>query len=362
MIYLAAATYDESRGEYHTVLRLPFENAAPIKCVYKPDAPTQSRLILEDPKGKILHYGLDEYKMACTSKGCRPWEYWKLRLVGNHPLDGTTMEVSVLWYTFFVDPHEHDEHERTLLSDLLHSTEPISLIAGVLFLVRVQPNDMPATTSTPLPAEQPTLAPTPAPKPFPLMRKHAAHARTPAKQHEAKSDDIFMPTINDETLRRAGLTRAFVKAVWRVIQQHGKVSSRKITEQLGLPVRSRRLSTALSLLVQEGLVYQAGQNSYSSKPTHYRPATDDQLLRVLDVICQHPGIGNEDLARLTGLSTTSIIDIVRYLASQGLIRREVGTLNTPCGARAMIWRHYPAESIQTEVNRNETTVQSEATG
>jgi hypothetical protein len=329
MIYLAAATWDESRNEYRTVLRLPFDTR--IACVYDPNAPTPFRLILKDPNDNILHYDLDEYKMACFRKGCGTWEYWKLRLAENHLLDGTMMEVSVLWYTVFVDPHE-----RTLLSDLLHSTEPIFLTEGVLFLVRVQPNDMPATTSTPLPAEQPMPAPTPAPKPFQLTP-------TPAKQHEAKSDDRFMPTISDETLRMAGLTRAFVKAVWRVIQQHGKVSTRKITEQLGLPVRSRRLSAALSFLVQEGLVYQEGQNRYSSKPTHYRPATDDQLLRVLDVICQHPGIGNEDLARLTGLSTTSIIDIVRYLASQGLIRREVSTLNTPCGARAMIWLHYPAE-------------------
>jgi hypothetical protein len=303
--------------------------------IYDPGASTPFRLILEDENGDILRYDLNEYKMVCVRKGCGTWEYWNLRL------DEYTMEVSILWSTI-----SFDAHERTLLSDLLHSSEPICLNDGMLFLVRVQPRAMPATTSNPLPAEQPTLAPTPAPKPFPLI-KLAAHARTPAKQHEAKSDDRFMPTISDETLRIAGLTRAFVKAVWRVIQQHGKVSTIKITEQLGLPVRSRRLSAALSFLVQEGLVYQAGQDRYSSKPTSYRPAADDQLLRVLDVICQHPGIGNEDLARLTGLSTTSIIDIVRYLASQGLIRREVGTLNTSCGARAMIWRHYPNEAIQT---------------
>jgi predicted transcriptional regulator len=328
MIYLAAPPWDESRNEYRTAWLLRLNETRFFAFVYKPDASTPNRLILEDENGDILRYDLNEYKMVCSrsaSEGCGTWEYWNLRL------EGYTMEVSVLSWTSSGDPQE-----RTLLSNLLHSTEPISLIAGVLFLVRVPPNDKPATTSTPLPAKQPTPAPTPAPKPFQLTP-------TPAKQHEAKSDDRFMPTISDETLRMAGLTRAFVKAVWRVIQQHGKVSTRKITEQLGLPVRSRRLSAALSFLVQEGLVYQEGQNRYSSKPTHYRPATDDQLLRVLDVICQHPGIGNEDLARLTGLSTTSIIDIVRYLASQGLIRREVSTLNTPCGARAMIWLHYPAE-------------------
>jgi len=326
MIYLAAATWDESRNKYRTVLRLPFENATRVECVYDPSASTLFRLILEDPNGNILRYDLDEYKMACARKGCGTWEYWKLRIAE------TTMEVSVLWYAVSVDPHE-----RTLLSDLLHSTEPIFLTEGVLFLVRVQPNDMPATTSARLPAEQPTPAPTPAPKPFQLTP-------TPAKQHDAKPDDIFMPNISDEELKLVGLSRSFVKAVWRIVQERGKVSFKDLIVLLGLPARSHRLKIALSFLVQEGLIYEHADDHYSNKPSG-QPAPDDLLMRVLNAICDHPGISNKDLVRRTQIADPSFTPIVRYLAAQGLIRRKLVALPHPSDPRlfCITWLHYPAE-------------------
>jgi hypothetical protein len=161
MIYLAAATWDESRDEYRAVLRLQFEDLWRIECVYKPNVTQPGlKLILKDSKGNILDYALREYKKVYDRKCCETWQCWKLRIAGNHPLKGTTMEVSFLSFlrTLSLTPSV-DPQERTLLSDLLHSTEPIFLTEGVLFLVRVQPNDMPATTSTPLPAKQPTPAP-----------------------------------------------------------------------------------------------------------------------------------------------------------------------------------------------------------
>jgi hypothetical protein len=326
MIYLAAATWDESRNKYRAVLRLPFENATRVECVYDPSASTPFRLILEDPNGNILRYDLDEYKMACARKGCGTWEYWKLRIAG------ATMEVSVLWSTVSVDPHE-----RTLLSDLLHSTEPISLTEGVLFLARVQPNDMPATTSAQWTAEQPTPAPTPAPKPFQL-------APTPAKRHDAKPDDIFMPTISDEELRLGGLSRSFVKAVWRIVQERGKVSFRDLITLLGLPARSQRLKIALSFLLQEGLIYEHADDHYSNKPSD-QPAPDDFLMRVLNAICDHPGINSKDLMRRTQITDPSFTRIVRYLAAQGLIRRKLVALPHPSNPRlsCITWLHYPAE-------------------
>jgi hypothetical protein len=196
---------------------------------------------------------------------------------------------------------------------------------------------MPATTSTPLPAEQPTLALTPAPKPFQLIP-------TPAKQHEAKSDDHFMPTISDETLRMAGLTRAFVKAVWRIVQERGKVSFKDLITLLGLPARSQRLKIALSFLVQEGLIYEHAGDHYSNKPSG-PPAPDDLLMRVLNAICDHPGINSRDLMRRTRISDKSFTPIVRYLAAQGLIRRKLVALPHPSDPRLsrITWFHYPAE-------------------
>jgi hypothetical protein len=329
MIYLAAPTWDESRKEYRTAWLLRLNETRFFAFVYKPDASTLNRLILEDENGDILRYDLNEYKMVCSRsarEGCGTWEYWNLRL------EGYTMEVSVLSWTFSGDPQE-----RTLLSDLLHSTEPISLTAGVLFLVRVPPNDMPATTSTPLPAEQPTPAPTPAPKPFQLTP-------TPAKQHDAKPDDIFMPNIRDEELKLVGLSRSFVKAVWRIVQERGKVSFKDLIILLGLPARSNRLKFALSFLVQEGLIYELADHHYSNKPSG-PPAPDELLMRVLNAICDHPGINSRDLIRRTQISDESFTPIVRYLAAQGLIRRKLVALPHPSDPRLsrITWLHYPAE-------------------
>jgi len=342
MIYLAAATW-ESRVEYSVMLKWPFENATRFEIVYRPDAPTQSRLILVE-EGNILPYDLDEYKMVCNRKSCGTWEYWKLRIAENylgenHPMAGTTMEVSVL---SSVLPPFFDPHERTLLSDLLHSTESISLTQGVLFLVRIQPNDMPATTSTPLPTEQPTPAPTPAPEPFQLTP-------TPANQHDAKPDDIFMPNISDEELKLAGLSRSFVKAVWRIVQERGRVSFKDLIILLGLPTGSHRLKFAISFLVQEGLIYQYADDHYSNKPSG-QPAPDDLLMRVLNAICDHPGINNKDLARRTQIDDSSLTPIVRYLAAQGLIRRKLVALPHPSNPRLfrVTWLHYPADPKQHE--------------
>jgi hypothetical protein len=326
MIYLAAANWDDSRGVYRTELRLPLNGTCVFMLVYNPGASIPFRLILEDENGDILRYDLNEYKMVCAREGCGTWEYWNLRL------DGYTIEVSVLWYTVSVDPQK-----RTLLSDLLHSTEPISLTSGVLFLVRVPPNDMPATTSTPLPAEQPTPAPTPAPKPFQLTP-------TPAKRHDAKPDDIFMPNISDEELKLVGLSRSFVKAVWRIVQERGKVSSKDLIILLGLPARSNRLRFALSFLVQEGLIYEHADHHYSNKPSG-PPAPDELLMRVLNAICDHPGINSGDLMRRTQISSEFFTPIVRYLAAQGLIRRKLVALPHPSNPKLSIitWLHYPAE-------------------
>jgi hypothetical protein len=333
MIYLAAATWDESRNKYRTMLRLPFENATRVECVYDPGASIPFRLILEDPNGNILRYDLDEYKMVCVRKGCGTWEYWKLRI------DGTTMEVSVLWHT------SDDPHERTILSDLLHSTEPISLTEGVLFLVRVQPNDMPAAASAQWPAKQPMPAPTPTPKPFQLTP-------TPAKRHDAKPDDIFMPTISDEELRLGGLSRSFVKAVYRIVQERGKVSFKDLIILLRLPARSQRLRIALSFLVQEGLIYEHTDDHYSNKPGG-QPAPDDLLMRVLNIICDHPGINNKDLMRRTQIGDPSFTPIVRYLAAQGFIRRKLVALPNPSNPRIfyITWLHYPADDARAEATR-----------
>jgi hypothetical protein len=133
-----------------------------------------------------------------------------------------------------------------------------------------------------------------------------------------------------------------LQRVWQIVQNRGRAKSSEIAEELALPKRSHRLGIALSILVQERLIYQVAPDTYSAQPSNYYPASEDVVWKVLQAVREKPGLNNKDLANTTGLAESTISEVARYLASRGMIRRELTTVRLGPGLQA-IWLHYPTE-------------------
>lgn len=154
--------------------------------------------------------------------------------------------------------------------------------------------------------------------------------------------DQFLPQYTDELLKVAGINRQFLRRVWQIVQNRGRVKSSEIAEELALPKQSRRLGNALSILIQERLIYQVAADSYSVQPSNYCPVSKDVAWKVLQAVREKPGLNTKGLADATGLDTGTISVATRYLASHGMIRREPTITRFGTGLR-VIWLHYPTE-------------------
>jgi hypothetical protein len=149
----------------------------------------------------------------------------------------------------------------------------------------------------------------------------------------------FTLSTTEEELAIAGLSLRFVRAVWEVVQRHGRIKSPHIAKQLGVGARSQRLGKALSILVQERKVFMAGFDIYSSTPTNFKPCDDDVLVRVLQVVCDNPGVTTSQIAQAVNLHPSTVLNIVRYLTAEGFIVRRLAKTRR----HSIPWLHYPAD-------------------
>ena len=181
-----------------------------------------------------------------------------------------------------------------------------------------------------------------------VVRLHAeecAKSAEPSTQmpaQSATSNEDFLPQYDDELLRLAGLTRQFLRSVWEIVQQRGVVKIDELAEALKLPKKSR-LGVALSILVQERLIYQKSDESYSIHPVnYYQPASEDFMWRVVKYVCDNPGADTNELARAMGVHISKVGRIARHLAAQSLIRRQLVVKHLDIG-KCATWLHYPAD-------------------
>jgi len=184
-----------------------------------------------------------------------------------------------------------------------------------------------------------------------VVRLHAAEpcaksaepsAQLPARSATPTSDKDFLPQYDDELLKLAGLTRQFLRRLLEIVQRRGVVKSAELAKTLRLPKQSLRLGMALSILVQERLIYQKSCDSYSIHPVDYQPASADMMWSVVKYVCDNPGAETGELAKATGINISQMSKIARHLAAQGLIRRQLVAKHRGI-ADCATWLHYPAD-------------------
>jgi hypothetical protein len=181
----------------------------------------------------------------------------------------------------------------------------------------------------------------------PVAHTPPAQTSPPVKHQSERApsatpkSDQFLPQYTDELLKVAGINRQFLRRVWQIVQNRGRVRSNEIAEELALPKQSRRLGIALSILTQERLIYQAAADSYSAQPSNYCPVSKDVVWKVLQAVREKPGLNTKGLADATGLDTGTVSVTTRYLASHGMIRRELVVIRNGAALKA-IWLHYPS--------------------
>ena len=185
---------------------------------------------------------------------------------------------------------------------------------------------------------------------FFVVRLHADECAKPTapsvqvleRPAKSTSDKDFLPQYDDELLRLAGLTRQFLRRLLEIVQRRGVVKIAELAEALKLPKKSR-LGVALSILVQERLIYQKSDESYSIHPVnYYQPASEDFMWRVVKYVCDNPGAETGELAKATGINISQMSKIARHLAAQGLIRRQLVVKHRGIG-KCATWLHYPAD-------------------
>jgi transcription initiation factor IIE alpha subunit len=183
-----------------------------------------------------------------------------------------------------------------------------------------------------------------------VVRLHADECAKPTapsvqvleRPAKSTSDKDFLPQYDDELLRLAGLTRQFLRRLLEIVQRRGVVKSAELAKTLRLPKQSLRLGMALSILVQERLIYQKSGDSYSIRPVDYQPASEDMMWRVVKYVCDNPGADTNELAKATGIHISQMSKIARHLAAQGLIRRQLVAKHRGI-AKCATWLHYPAD-------------------
>jgi hypothetical protein len=170
----------------------------------------------------------------------------------------------------------------------------------------------------------------------------APSAQLPARYATLTSSEDFLPQYDDELLKLAGLNRQFLRRVWEIVQRRGVVKTAELAKALKLPKQSQRLGMALSILVQERLIYQKSADSYSKHPADYQPASEEMMWSVVKYVCDNPGADTSELIKAVGGDTSRMCRIARHLAAQGLIRRQLVVKHRGI-AKCATWLHYPVD-------------------
>jgi hypothetical protein len=296
-VYVIAPREDNSKlcGS----LPLPLENTRKLEIWYDSSAPYLCKF--EFSLGnRLLTYVPSEYHYK---HGLQRWVY-------EVDIDGHAVKIEVAMASAvptstYMYPLDELLGCKAYLSD------------GVLFVVRLHDPESRAKSVAP-PEQLPTQPATPA------------------------SDKDFLPQYDDELLKLAGLDRQLLRRLWEIVKRRGVVKSQELAKALKLPKRSQRLGMALSILVQERLIYQKSKHSYSIHPVDYQPAPEDMMWRVVKCVCDNPGLETAEIAKAIGTDVPRTYRIARHLAAQGLIRRQLVAKHRGIG-KCATWLHYPAD-------------------
>ena len=289
----------EDNGKLYGRVPLPLENTRELKIWYDISAPYLYKFEFSADNRRLARV-VSEYHYKL---GLERWVY-------QVDIDGHAVKIEVA-----MAGGAPNSTYMYPLGDLLGCPSAY-LTDGVLFVVRLHADecDKSAAPSTQLPAR----------------------SATPT------SDKEFLPQYDDELLRLAGLTRQFLRRLWEIVKQRRVVKSAELAKTLRLPKQSQRLGMALSILVQECLIYQKSGDSYSIRPVDYQPASEDMMWRVVKYVCDNPGAETGELAKAAGTNVSHISKIARHLAAQGLIRRQLVAKRRGI-ANSATWLHYPAD-------------------
>jgi len=280
---------------------LPLENTRELKIWYDSSAPYLYKFEFS-AGNRWLEYGASEYHYKL---GLQRWVY-------EVDIDGQTVKIEVAMAS--AAPTSTYMYP---LDDLLGCPCPSAYLTdGMLFVVRLHADE--------------------------CAKSAAPSIQLPARSATPTSDKDFLPQYDDELLRLAGLTRQFLRRLWEIVKQRGVVKSAELAKTLRLPKQSQRLGMALSILVQERLIYQKSGDSYSIRPVDYQPASEDMMWRVVKYVCDNPGAETGELAKAAGTNVSHISKIARHLAAQGLIRRQLVAKRRGI-ANSATWLHYPAD-------------------
>jgi len=291
----------EVNGKLYGSVPLPLENARELKIWY--DSSALYLYKFEFSAGnRWLEYGASEYHYE---RGLQRWVY-------EVDIDGQTVKIEVAMAS--AAPTSTYMYP---LDDLLGCSCPSAYLTdGMLFVVRLHADECAKSAAPSVQVLERPATPT--------------------------SNEDFLPQYDDELLRLAGLTRQFLHSVWEIVQRRRVVKSAELAKTLRLPKQSQRLGMALSILVQERLIYQKSGDSYSIRPVNYQPASEEMMWRVVKYVCDNPGAETGELARATGTNVSHISKVARHLAAQGLIRRQLVAKQRGI-ANSATWLHYPAD-------------------
>ena len=281
---------------------LPLENTRELEIWYEGSSPYLYHKFRFSANNGLLTYRVSEYHYE---RGLHRW-------VCHVDVDGHAVKIEVA----IVEGTPANTYMYPyLLRDLLGCPSAY-LTYGVLFVVRLHADE--------------------------CDKSAAPSAQLPARPATPTSDEDFLPQYDDELLKLAGLTRQFLRRLWEIVKQRGVVKSAELAKTLRLPKQSQRLGVALSILVQERLIYQKSGDSYSIRPVDYQPASEDMMWRVVKYVCDNPGAETGELAKAAGTNVSHISKIARHLAAQGLIRRQLVAKRRGI-ANSATWLHYPAD-------------------
>jgi hypothetical protein len=298
-IYVVAPR--EDNGKLYGSVPLPLENTRELKIWYDSSAPYLYKFEFS-AGNRWLEYGASEYHYE---RGLQRWVY-------EVDIDEQTVKIEIAMASAV--PTSAYMYP---LDDLFGCPcPPAYLTDGVLFVVRLHADE--------------------------CAKSAAPSAQLPARPAMPTSDKDFLPQYDDELLKLAGLTRQFLRRVWEIVQRRGIVKSVELAKLLKLPNRSQRLGMALSILVQERLIYQRSKGSYSIHPADYQPAPAEMMWNVVKYVCDNPGAETGELAKAMGTDASHIVRIARHLAAQGLIRRQLVVKHRGIG-KCATWLHYPAD-------------------
>jgi hypothetical protein len=300
----------EQQGSYRGCM--PLDDTRKVEIRYMPTKDIFSRVGFATKDGRPLNANPREYHFV------NQLQSW----ICEVDMDDCTAEIEVSVASGLAG--------RLPLCNLLDCQQAY-LTDGILLVARLR------TIEPRTKIDAPPVAHTPPAQTTPSVKRQSEHSPSAAPK-----SDQFLPQYTDELLKVAGINRQFLRRVWQIVQNRGRAKSSEIAEELALPKNSTRLGSALSILIQERLIYWVAADSYSTQPSNYCPVSEDVVWKVLQAVREKPGLNTKGLADATGLDTGTISVATRYLASHGMIRRELTTTRLGLGLRAM-WLHYPAE-------------------